>query len=71
MGALAVQLAVKYGPIVGESLYKIYKTWLDKKEITPEMWAEARAVNARPIEFYEGTAPGPGNGELEARPTVG
>ena len=53
MGALAVQLAVKYGPVAGEALYKIYKTWLDKKEITPEMWAEARAVNDRTLEAYE------------------
>lgn len=53
MGALAVQLAVKYGPVAGEALYKIYKTWMDKKEITPEMWAQAKAINARPLEFYE------------------
>ena len=54
--ALALQLIVKFGVPMAQDLWKLFK---DKTEVTPEMWAEARAINARPIEFYEEEAKAP------------
>ena len=51
--ALAVQLIIKFGVPMAKDLWNLFK---DKKEVTPEMWAEAMAINDRPLEYYEGTA---------------
>ena len=53
--AVAIQLISQYGIPAAKEIYDVYKTWKDKKEITDADWADMLAVNARPLEFYEGT----------------
>ena len=58
--SILIPLIVRYGIPGAEAIYKIIRTWENKSEITDADWAQLRAVNARPLSFYEGTvAPSP------------
>lgn len=56
--AVAIQLISQYGIPAAKAIYDVYKTWKDKREITDADWQDMLAINARPLEFYEGTSNG-------------
>jgi tetrahydromethanopterin S-methyltransferase subunit H len=48
-----ILLITKFGIPAGQAIYNVIKTWRDKTEITDADWAELKAINDRPLDYYE------------------